>query len=549
MKYLLFLLTLVFFCNACKVPTPDKRYEWKAFDESERLAANVDHESARMQFKLLQPKTLDRQTIWNNIYSQLDGFSEENYEKLYPLIYEQNILDIQSAIEKENLTYENLTKWYLYRILKFETDSLKSLNAIIAINPDAVAKAKAFDKNIKNKNHPIYGMPILLKDNIGTDGMRTSGGALALEENQTRNAFIIDQIENKGGLILGKVNLSEWAYYLCTGCPLGYSAIGGQSLNPYGSGVFETGGSSAGSGIAMAANYATAAVGTETSGSILSPSSQNSLVGLKPTIGLLSRSGIIPISSTLDTPGPMTRNTTDNAILLSAMVGRDQKDQSTAKAPSKVDYIKAINTGSLDKKRLGYFKPFLEDSIYAATIEKLKTSGAIMIGLDPVETNFQYFRAFLNGDMLVDLPAYMEEYASENINHRTIEDFVNYNLEDTTLRVPYGQQLFEGMLADTMSEEQFLKIKADYLADGISFFEQPITEHKLDAIVSINNYNAGHAAMAQYPCLAVPMGYKLSGEPINLTFIARPFEEEKLLGLAAAFERDFPVRQAPASYR
>ena len=142
----------------------------------------------------------------------------------------------------------------------------------------------------------------------------------------------------------------------------------------------------------------------------------------------------------------------------------------------------------------------------------------------------------------------MNKYASENIPYRTVKDFVDYNLEDTILRVPYGQQLFEGMVADTLTKAQFLKVKRDYLAEGIAFFEQPIKEHKLDAILSINNYNAGHAAMAQYPCLAVPMGYKSTGEPINLTFIARPYEEEKLLGFATAFEKEFPIRQPPKGY-
>lgn len=245
----------------------------------------------------------------------------------------------------------------------------------------------------------------------------------------------------------------------------------------------------------------------------------------------------------------MTRNTTDNAILLSAMVGLDAEDSATSKAPKQIDYLKAIENTSLDKKQLGYFKPFLEDSIYALTIDRLKGSGANLIGLEPAEFNFDHFRSFLNGDMLIDLPAYIDKYASKNITNRTIKDFVDYNLQDTTLRVPYGQQLFEGMVADTLTKEEFLKIKSDYLANSIAFFEKHMKAHKLDAIVSINNYNAGHAAMAQYPGLAVPMGYKASGEPINLTFIARPFEEDKLLGMAAAFESAFPVRRPPMQYK
>lgn len=535
--------------GACqKTSKQSIHFDWTPYDETERLAANADHESGRMQYKLIQSKTLDKPALWNNILTLLDGFSEEDYQSAYDYVYEKNIPEIQQAIVDSHLNYEKLTKWYLYRILKFESDSLLSLNSLISINPKVVDQAKQCDRD-KDKKHPIYGMPILLKDNIGTKEMPTTAGALALKYNKTENAFIVDQIESHGGLILGKVNLSEWAYYLCIGCPLGYSAIGGQSLNPYGAGQFETGGSSAGSGTSMAANYAAAAVGTETSGSILSPSSQNSLFGLKPTIGLLSRSGIVPISSTLDTPGPMTRTAVDNAILLSAMTGQDATDTATATAPSNVDYLSALDNSDIASQRFGYFKQMAEDSIFATTVEKIKSTGATVVQLEPEEMDFSYFGAFLNGDMLIDLPKYIDEYASENIKERTVEDFYNYNLKDTLLRIPYGQQLFQGMVDDTLSKERFEKIKRDYLAQGTAFFEKPMTTHNLDAIISINNYNAGHAAMAQYPCLATPMGYKESGEPINLTFIARPFEEAKLLGYAAAWEKLSQVRQPPKAYR
>jgi len=236
----------------------------------------------KMQYKLIQSKFLDKNEIWKTVADQIAYFSEEDYEKLEPLILEQDIPTIQSHIQSGRLSYEKLTQWYLYRIVKFENDKNKTLHSIIALNPNAVEEARERDKNIGDKkNHPIYGMPILLKDNINTSEMKTTAGAHALLENKTEDAFIVKQIKAKGGIILGKANLSEWAYYFCKGCPVGYSAVGGQTLNPYGRKIFETGGSSSGSGTTMAANYAAAAVGTETSGSILSPSSQNSIVGLK----------------------------------------------------------------------------------------------------------------------------------------------------------------------------------------------------------------------------------------------------------------------------
>jgi len=190
---------------------------------------------------------------------------------------------------------------------------------------------------------------------------------------------------------LGKSSLSEWANFLCDGCPNGYNAIGGQTLNPYGRGEFDTGGSSSGSGSSISANYAAAAIGTETSGSILSPSSSNSIVGLKPTVGLLSRGGIVPISSTLDTPGPMTRNVMDNAIMLSALTGEDAKDEATLGNSPERDYWKSLKDSSLEGMRLGVMKGFLEDSLYKINIKQLEELGAELVEVDAPEVNLSGF--------------------------------------------------------------------------------------------------------------------------------------------------------------
>lgn len=320
-------LLLIISCKESKKIDYSSVVLWKAYNDSSEVAANEDHEKSRMQFKLIQSRVSDKNEIFRPLYHEVVEMSEAEYEQLKPLVLEQDIPSIQRHITDGKLTYEKLVRFFLYRIYEFELDSNTSLHTIIALNEDVVEEARELDKLVSGDRHPIFGMPILLKDNIGTEGMKTTAGAIALKDNDTKDAFIVEQLKKNKALILGKVNLSEWAYYMCNGCPLGYSAIGGQTLNPYGRGTFETGGSSAGSGTSIAANYAVAAVGTETSGSILSPSSQNSVVGLKPTIGLLSRTGIVPISSTLDTPGPMTKNVVDNAILLSAMTGRDAADK------------------------------------------------------------------------------------------------------------------------------------------------------------------------------------------------------------------------------
>jgi len=548
MKKIIFFSFLFIFVFSCKEKIKTTIPVWAPYDESQEITNNADHESPRMQYKLIQSKFLDKNEIWKVVGNQIAYFSEEDYQNLKPLIFEQNIPTIQSHIQSGKLTYEKITQWYLFRIAKFENNKEKSLHSIIAINPNAVAQAKERDKNKSKNDHPIFGLPVLLKDNINTAEMKTTAGAHALIDNQTDDSFIVKRIKSKGGIILGKANLSEWAYYFCNGCPLGYSAVGGQTLNPYGRGVFETGGSSAGSGTTMAANYAVAAVGTETSGSILSPSSQNSVVGLKPTIGLLSRSGIVPISSTLDTPGPMTRSVIDNAIFLSAMTGEDELDATTKDNPKNVKYWEEVKSLSLKDLRLGANKQFLEDSIYNLTVEKLKSLGATIIEFEPEEMNFEGFRTVLNADMKVDLPHYLKDFAGSNVKVTSVKDVVDHNLKDTLQRAPYGQGIFEEIVVEDISNEDFAKLKMRFLKDGKNYFDKPMDEFNLDAILSINNYNAGHAAMAKYPCLTVPMGYKENGEPISLTFTAKSFQEDKLLKIGYAFEKATKIRKVPVGF-
>lgn len=544
MKFSYLLIAFVFF--SCG--TNSTKIVWTPYDETTEIERLATNENERMRFKLIQSNNLDKNDIFKSIHKQIENFGEEEYKALLPYILDKDILTIQSNIDAKKLNYEKLTKWYLYRILKFESNRETFLNAILSINANAVAEAKLRDKNrTKSNSHPIYGMPVLLKDNINTKEMPTTAGAVVLKNNTTNDAFIVDQLKNKGGIILGKVNLSEWAYFLCDGCPSGYSALGGQTLNPYGRTIFDTGGSSSGSGVAVAANYAVAAVGSETSGSIISPSSQNSIVGLKPTIGKVSRTGIIPISSTLDTAGPMAKNVIDTAILLSAIMGYDSEDATTVRSQDDISWDK-FSENALKGKRIGVFKAYLSNPIYQKTIANLKMQGVEIIEIESQNVNFSGFVTFLNADMKVDLPKYLKSYSSVYENFKTVDDIVTFNKQDSILRIPYGQALFEGIVAETISEEDFAKLKGTFYSEAVSFFETPMKKHDLDAIVSINNYNSGHAAMAKYPCLGVPMGYSDTGEPVGITFIARPFEEEKLLQIGYAFEKLNPVRIAPKGY-
>lgn len=551
---------VIIFLGACKTEQDTKeRHEivlWTPYDDSLEVAGNADHDNTRMRYKLIQSKVLDKNEVFRPLYKEVSNLTEEEYKLLLPMILEQDIFVIRNHIKEGRLTYEDLVLFYLYRIYKYELDNTTTLNTIIALNEDVVQQARELDaqneKGVATQiQHPIYGMPILLKDNINTVGMKTTAGSIALMDNKTEDSFIVRQLKKNGALILGKVNLSEWAYFLCSGCPVGYSAYGGQTLNPYGRRIFETGGSSSGSGTAVAANYAVAAVGTETSGSILSPSSQNSVVGLKPTIGLLSRSGIVPISSTLDTPGPMTKNVKDNAILLSAMLGFDEVDSASVEDNYPGILSAGLNPEPLNEIRLGAIKELMEsDSIYRKTIDKLKNEGATIIEIVPPEVSMDGFLSILNIDMRNDLPSYLRNYTDPNlVKIKSIEDAVAFNNNDSLVRIPYGQALFNGIVSDTTTSSELEEIKLNLEKNGRTFFNSAMEKYRLDAILSINNYHAGYAAVAKYPALTVPMGYKPSGEPISLTFIGKQFTEAKLLRIGKAYEEKFPVRIMPTDYR
>jgi len=521
---------------------------WEPYDETKDIEGTQKLENSRMHLKLVNSKVRDKNEIWKSIQGELQGFSIERYQELLPQILEKDIPTLQQSIKDGRFTYEELTLFYLYRVASIESDNNRALNGVITLNYNAVVKAREYDKIDKNQidNYSVFGMPILLKDNIGTAGMNTTAGAIAFQDNQTGNAFITERLEAENAIILGKANLSEWAYFLCRRCPVGYSAVGGQTINPYGRLRFESGGSSSGSGVSVAANYAVAAIGTETAGSILSPSSQNSVVGLKPTVGALSRTGIVPISSTLDTPGPMTKNTIDNSILYHALVGKDLADPKSVTLPA--FNASEVASGTVQGKRFGVVKSFLTDTLYANAIKKIKTNGGVIVEIEPTLVGLPGFITVLNIDMKNDLPDYIEKHAGNAVTIKTIADAIAFNKVDTLVRIPYGQQLFEDIIADETTDQELEKIKNNLEKISRNFFDQSMDEHQLDVFLSINNYHAAYAAMAKYPALTVPMGYTTSGEPEGLTFIGKLFTEISLLQLGYGYEKISNERILPEGY-
>ena len=557
MRNILFLLafSLVFSCkdsksaeNESPIESSEIEIDTTKTEDTSGLSA-ISTKDFR-EFKVLDSKNLTKAEIWEPINSQMEDFKEADYNRLKSLILDQDIPTLQKHIKDGTFNYQDLTKFYLYRIRKYDRENALSLNSVIAVNPNVIKQAKALDEiSDDDLVHPIHGMPILLKDNVNASDMATTAGAIALKDNFAEDAFIVSQLKSKGALILGKANLSEWAYFFCGDCPSGYSAMGGQTLNPYGRRIIDTGGSSSGSGVSVAANFCVAAIGSETAGSILSPASQNSTVGLKPTVGLVSRRGIVPISSTLDTAGPITKTVMDTAILLDAIFGEDPSDSKSIAAIWQPGfYYKKLKEATLTGKRFGAPKRLLEDTLYANALTVLKSQGAEIVEIDEEKLRLPNFVRLLNLDMKKDLLAYMGGYANKDIDLKTVSDVMGFNANDSLIRMPYGQNLFKGIIEDKGDAAYLERIKDTLKTNGLKYFDTPMKAHNLDGFLSINNYHASFAAVAEYPALTVPMGYTGKGVPKGLTFIGKRLQEKFLLEWAYVYEQASKARVAPQDY-
>lgn len=537
----LFFLTLILLFVSCNYNLINK---WENYDESEEIKTNATIENKRLQFKRIQSISNDKNQLINGFEREIFNFLENEYDLTKELIHEKSIPEIQQSVIDGKLTYHKLSLFYLTRIYLIEFDKESYLNSIISINKNILREAKNKDK-IKNTNiYSLHGIPILLKDNIGFKGLPTTAGAHSLKNNFTDDASIVKQLKDSGALILGKTNLSEWANYFCYGCPNGYSAMGGQTLHPYGRKILDTGGSSSGSGVSTTSNLAAASLGSETSGSILSPSSANSLVGMKPTIGNVSRAGIVPISSTLDTAGPMTKFVIDNILIYNAINDFDPLDDYSVE-----NYdirIKEVVENKLEEYTIGYYKSFYErDSLYKNAIDFLIEDGVKLQAIDAPQIRLEGFAKILDEDMRYDLRSYLFFYGSKNLKVEDISSIIKYNEMDSVERAPYGQGIFKKIIQDTMTINDFEDLKFELMNKGNEFFDIPMNKYNLDAVLSINNYHAGYAAMAHNPCLTVPMKLRENNEPAGLTIIGKSFQEQKLYEIGYFFEKKYKGRIPP----
>lgn len=498
------------------------------------------------------------------------------YQSPFTELEEQSISQLQEAMAAGTLTAHSLVEMYQQRIQALDQDG-PALHSVLEINPDALAIADALDaeRRTQGPRGPLHGIPILLKDNIATaDHMQTTAGSLALLGSQpARDAFVAQQLRKAGAVILGKANLSEWANFRSTSSSSGWSARGGQALNPY---VLDRSpcGSSSGSAVAVAANLAVASLGTETDGSILCPAACCGVVGIKPTVGLTSRAGVIPIAHSQDTVGPFGRTVADAAILLGAITGVDERDSATQESAGKfhTDYTRFLIRDGLKGARIGiarqiYFgyHPKLDQAANRA-IEQMRELGAVIIDPADIPSGPQMRASrseetVLLFELKADLNAYLADLASSPV--RTLAEIIAFNEAHAQEELPYfGQEHFlQAQEKGPLSDPDYLAALAENrrLArqEGI---DAVMDEYQLDALVTptislpcrIDLVNGDHfsggctqpAALAGYPGISVPAGF-IFGLPFGMTFMGRAYSEGTLIKLAYAFEQGTQARRAP----
>ncbi|WP_255303731.1 amidase family protein [Georgenia sp. 311] len=446
------------------------------------------------------------------------------------------VQEIQTALADGSLTSVQLTRAYLERIEALSIGG-PALNAVRSINPAALQQAAQRDaeRAAGTVHGPLHGIPVLLKDLIDVEGMATTAGSVALASSYpAADAPVTDALEEAGAVILGKVNLTEFANFMTSGMPGGYSSLGGQVLNPYDVSQSPSG-SSAGSGSAAAAALATVTVGTETSGSILSPARASSTVGIKPTVGLISRTGIVPISATQDTAGPMTRSVYDAAALLTAMVTVDPEDPATADNPSLgVDFTDAMSTTALEGARLGYVES--DDPVYAAALETLREQGATLV---PVQVGRSSAASILTTEYKRDLNAYLSRLP-DDAPMKTLSDIIEYNSAHAGAALKFGQTLLlasqEVDLDDPETYARYTAQRDQLVTESRQAIDSVLDGADVDAIVSASA-TTGTAASAGYPSVSVPAGYTEGNRrPVNVVFLGAAWSEAELIALASDYE-------------
>lgn len=487
---------------------------------------------------------------------------------------EATIAELQEGMRSGRFTAQGLVEQYLGRIESLDRQG-PALRHVLETNPDAPAIAATLDAE-RRSGHvrgPLHGIPVLVKDNIDTaDRMTTTAGSLALEgSHAARDAFVVERLRAAGAIVLGKTNLSEWANFRSTHSSSGWSGRGGQGRNPYALDRTPSG-SSSGSAGAAAASYCAVAVGTETDGSVTSPSAACSLVGMKPTVGLVSRSGIIPIAHSQDTAGPMARTVTDAALLLTVLAGVDPRDAATASnRAAAVDYTRFLDRGGLRGARVGIARKVFTgysasaDAAFEQAIRVMKDAGAVIVDPADIATAGKFDDAefeVLLYEFKTDLESYLRNLPA-GARVRTLDDLIAFDKAHASEELPYfGQEIFEmaakkGSLSTPAYRKALAKCRTMSRTQGL---DATFAKHRLDALVAptqgppsvidlvngekYTGSSTTPCAVAGYPAITVPMGYAF-GLPLGITFMGRAWSEPMLLKYAFAFEQATKVRRAP----
>ncbi len=488
-------------------------------------------------------------------------------------VEEKSIAELQADMTAGVVTSEQLVEAYLARIARID-EAGPGLNSVLSLNPNAVADARALDQERAQGRvrGPLHGVPILIKDNIETaDPLATTAGSLALADNLThRDAPVVARLRAAGAVILGKANLSEWANIRSSDSTSGWSAVGGLTRNPYALDRSACG-SSSGSGAAAAASLAAITIGTETDGSIVCPSAANGLVGIKPTVGLVSRTHVVPISHSQDTPGPMGRTVADVAAVLTVIAGTDAADAATAEADARrTDYVAALDANALAGKRIGVlrfqagFSPTV-DARFAEAIEHLRAAGAEIVEIAERPPGLERVGAdelvILLTELRADLNAYLATTPA-TVQTRTLADVIRFNTATAAETALFGQDLFEQAEATRGLEERgYVEARSRAQRAAAQAIDTMLREHRVDALVAptlgpawtIDVLNGDHfvgggasrlPAVAGYPHVTVPMGL-VGGLPVGLSIVGERWSEARLLSFAHAYEQRSRARVRP----
>ncbi|WP_419807307.1 amidase [Sphingomonas sp.] len=486
------------------------------------------------------------------------------------VVEERSVEQLQTSMAQGRASSEDLVRAYLKRIAAMDRRG-PTLRAVIALNPDAIAQARALDaeRRAGRVRGPLHGVPVLIKDNIETaDNVPTTAGSLALAGNLTRrDAPVVAQLRAAGAVILGKTNLSEWANIRSTRSMSGWSAVGGLVRNPYA--LDRTAcGSSSGSGAAVAASFAAAALGTETDGSVVCPSSINGLVGLKPSVGLVSRTYVVPISHSQDTPGPMARSVRDVATLFTAMVAVDPQDEATAGAAAyRRDYVAGLSTSALSGTRVAVLRPEMTPDLAAAydrALQVLRDAGAELVEVEAPKPDGigAAELTVLQTELKADLDTYLAT-TPPAVTARTLDQVIAFNRAHAAAEMPFfGQETFEAAVRTRgLQDPGYLAARAKSLKAASEAIDGLLARARATVLVEPtyggawltdpvygDQYSGPSSselpAIAGYPNLTVPMGL-VRGLPVGLSFIATKYGEATVLGAGYAYEQRAHARSAP----